>query len=132
MWFGQENRQQDRGQAGRRQYFRVVYPLAAAPKITNLPLRVIKISMKAVRFTPCGELADGVSFEDGQIIQMVFKFHDEQVVELGGVIFRHSTDKAGRKVYVCKFDSELSAELVSKEQAFLLRNYPDFCRYGRK
>lgn len=129
---GIENGQQDSKQAQRRQYFRLVYPANAAPKITNLPLRVIDISMKAVRFTLCGEITDGASFEEGQEIQMVFKFHDEQLVEIGGVIFRHSTDQVGRKIYVCKFNRELPAELVNKEQAFLLKNYPEFCRHTTK
>ncbi|HBG77462.1 MAG TPA: hypothetical protein DDW84_01240 [Phycisphaerales bacterium] len=127
----QESREQDRRQVQRRACFRVVYPTDAAPKITNLPLRVIDISIKAVRFTPCGELADG-ALEDGKRIQMVFKFNDDQVVEFGGVIFRHSTDSAGREVYVCRFNRELPAELVNSEQAFLLKNYPDFCRQVRR
>jgi hypothetical protein len=129
---GRENRQQGRRQAVRRQQFRVVYPLGAAPKVTNLPLNVISISMKAVRFMLCGELADGVSLEKGQRILMILKFHDEQIVKVGGAILRHSTDRAGQKVYVCRFDCELPAELVNDEQAFILKNYPDFYRQIHK
>jgi hypothetical protein len=152
MWFGQdrrqkdrrqegggeaapadkENRQQDRRQVQRRQCFRVVYPAEAAPKITNLPLKVMDISMKAVRFMLCGELADGISFEEGKTIQMAFKFHDEQVVEVDGVIFRHNIDSDEQKVYVCRFNRDLPAELVNGEQAFLLKNYPNFCRQVRR
>lgn len=128
----QDNRQQDRRQVQRRACFRVVYPADAAPQITNLPVKVMDISIRAVRFTLCGELAAGVSLEEGQTVQMTFKFHDEQVLDIGGVIFRHSTDQTGQKVYVCRFNCELPAELVNKEQSFLLKHYPDFCRELRK
>jgi hypothetical protein len=127
MWSGQNRRR-----TSRRQSFRVAYPAGEALQITNLPLEVIDISIKVVRFMLFGELPDGVSLEKGQRIKLAFKFHNDQIVKVGGSIFRHGIDRDGRKVYLCKFDCELPAELINEEQAFITKKYPDFYRRVRR
>lgn len=123
---GSERRENDRKQVQRRQYFRVVFPPAAeAPEITNLSAKVIDISVKAVKFMlPASE----VNFTADSKIDMVLKFRDGQIINAVGTVLRQESDQLGKSVCVCIFDAEIPSAVINKEQSYLLKNFPDFCR----
>ncbi|GEM_PF-1446099 len=118
----------DRRQSQRREYFRVVYPIDACPDITNLHAKVIDISIKAVRFELNISDAEKAGLAIGKTIDMQFKFCDGEEKKIAGVIVRQLEDQFGKRAFVCLFVKEQSLEFVNKEQAYLLKHFPDFCR----
>lgn len=119
---------EDRRKSQRREYFRVVYPIDACPEIKNLNAKVIDISIKAVRFELNISDAQKAGLAIGKTIDMQFKFPDGEEKKIAGVIVRQLEDQFGKRAFVCLFVKEQSPELVNKEQAYLLKHFPDFCR----
>ncbi|OQA03333.1 MAG: hypothetical protein BWY69_00526 [Planctomycetes bacterium ADurb.Bin401] len=120
------HREEERKITQRREFFRVVYPVNASPKITNLSARVVDISVHAVKF----ELPAESSFSQMDIdnaIGVIITFHDGHTINTSGKILKKNRldDKC---VFVCIFDVEISPEIINKEQSYLLKNFPDFCR----
>jgi hypothetical protein len=120
---------QEAGKTGKekRQCIRLAYPLAAAPQITNMRLQVVGISAKAIRFFVPDVVSQKVTLKQGSKINIAIKFHDGQVVKRGGTILRQERSQEGREHFVCLFERHLPTERIDKEQAYLLKNFPDFC-----
>ncbi len=123
-----EGVKEDRRKAQRRGYSRVMYPMDASPDITNLNAKVIDISIKAVRFELNIADADKENLVVGKTVDMQLKFHDGEEKKLSGVIVRQLEDQFGKRTFVCLFVKEQSPEFVNKEQAYLIKHFPDFCR----
>jgi hypothetical protein len=119
---------QDRRKSQRRECLRVVYPINACPEITNLKAKVIDISIKAVRFELNISDAQKAGLAVGKTIDMQFKFPNGEEKNIAGVIVRQLEDQFGKRAFVCLFVKEQSPEFVNKEQAYLLKHFPDFCR----
>jgi len=125
----QERRGQgDRRQTQRREFFRVVYPPAAAPEVSNLSARVMDISLKSVKFALSEKCPVNKDFDASSKIDMVFVFHNGQKIESMGTVLRQETGEKGKKLVICVFDKEIPAEVINNEQAYLLKCFPDFCR----
>jgi hypothetical protein len=119
---------EDRRKSQRREYFRVVYPIDASPNITNLNAKVIDISIKAVRFELNIADAEKANLAVGKTIDMQFKFHDGEEKKIAGVIVRQLEDQFGKRTFVCLFIKEQPSQFVNKEQAYLIKHFPDFCQ----
>lgn len=124
---GSQRIENDRNQVQRRKYFRVCYPPAAVvPKITNLlTAKVIDISVKAVKFVLP---ASGANFIADDKINITLEFRDGLNIDTIGTLCRQESDPTNRKVLVYIFNDEIPAAVINKEQAYLLKNFPDFCR----
>lgn len=120
-----DRRQEEKKHQQRRQYFRVVYPLHASPQITNLSARVVDISVNAIKFEIPTHSFDSANLAINSKINMSVKFHDGQDLEISGKILRRQD---GNSIFVCIFDRQIPGTLINKEQAYLLKNFPDFCR----
>ena len=125
---GSDRRQGGKRQVQRRQFFRVVYPLVAAPEISNLPAKVVDISVRAVKLVFSRYDANNANFDIGSKMDISLKFHDGQTIEKTGSILRKETDHAGKFYVVCIFDSDIPSAVINKEESYLLKNFPDFCR----
>jgi hypothetical protein len=123
-----ERKQINKRHRQERQYFRVVYPPAVNPVVVNFPALVLDISTKAVKFVLSGNDVNNLNLGSGSKIDIVIRFHDNQTIKTTGTILRRETDQSEGKIYVCIFDREIPSEVISKEQAHLLKNFPDFCR----
>jgi hypothetical protein len=119
---------EDRRQSQRREYFRVVYPLNAAPEITNLKANVIDMSVKGLRFEINILDAEKTNLAVNKRIDMKLKFHDGHTMEVAGVIMRQLEDQFGKRAFVAIFNKQIEAGIINKEQSYLLKNFPDFCR----
>jgi hypothetical protein len=119
---------EEKRQTQRRAYFRVVYPTAAQPVILDTHAKVIDISVRALRFQIPNEEAKQMNLDINSTINAKLKFHDGQMLEIDGRISRKLEDKAGNFVFVCMFAQEIHSDIINKEQAYLLHNFPDFCR----
>ncbi|MCE5340494.1 MAG: PilZ domain-containing protein [Planctomycetaceae bacterium] len=119
---------QDRRKSQRREYFRVIYPIDASPEITNLNAKVIDISIKAVRFELNITDAEKANLAVGKTVDMQLKFHNGEQKDIAGVIVRQLEDQFGKRTFVCLFVKELSPQFVNKEQAYLIKHFPDFCQ----
>jgi hypothetical protein len=146
-WDGVEKREQERGQddgrdaAGRdadhqkadggwkekRQGIRLAYPLAAAPQIVNMRLQVVGLSVKAIRFFVPDIVSKKSALKKGSKINIAIKFHDGQVIKIGGTILRQERHQEEREHFVCLFERLLPKERIDKELAYLKKNFPDFC-----
>ncbi|HBG28902.1 MAG: hypothetical protein A2Y10_16655 [Planctomycetes bacterium GWF2_41_51] len=120
-----EHQQEERRVAQRRQFFRVVYPINESPEIINLSAKIIDISVHAVKFELPAEAAS--KFNVDSRVELKIKFHDGQIVEGWGKIFQ-KRDGTGKSIFISIFEKEISSAVINKEQAYMLKNYPDFCR----
>jgi hypothetical protein len=111
----------------KRQCLRLAYPLAAAPQIINMRLQVVGLSAKAVRFFIPDFITHELTLKEGDKINIALKFNDGQIVKRGGRILKEEKCQEGRKHFICLFDRHLPVERIDKEQAYLLKNFPDFC-----
>lgn len=109
----------------RRELFRIQYPQNAAPKILNLEIEIIDISMKSMRFSSINE---NDYFEIGKDIELEIQFGDDNIIKRTARVTRFYDGANKKPHYVCIFIPQLPADRLSKEQAFVLRNYPYFCR----
>ncbi|HAL45425.1 MAG TPA: hypothetical protein DCP47_05860 [Phycisphaerales bacterium] len=53
-------------------------------------------------------------------------------MKIDGKISRKLEDNAGNFIFVCMFVKEIPSEIISKEQAYLMHHFPDFCRKAFK
>jgi hypothetical protein len=119
---------EDRRKAQRREYFRVVYPLNASPEITNLKAKVIDMSVKGLRFEINIMDSEKANLAIDSKINMQLKFHDGHTMEVAAVIIRQLEDQFGKRAFVAIFNEQIESEIINKEQSYLLKNFPDFCR----
>ncbi len=129
-WSGRNRRRSERRKAQRREFFRIVYPSEAAPEVVDTNWRVADISKKGIKLV-CekGGGEDGASFGLDSPIALRLQFHDGETFDAAGRVMRSYQDADSNRWYlVCKLDSDIPGERINKEQSFLLKNHPDFCR----
>jgi len=123
----------ERRKGERRRFFRVYYPPNAAPNILNGEFRIINISQEAITFAclkRCDRCSQPVPIGETIIIQI--EFHDGERLDVKLRIIRAQGDLRTREnLYAGLAEEGISAERIAKEQAYLLRQYPDFARASR-
>jgi len=124
-----ERRQGDRRQRQRRQGLRVVYPPQAAPQVLNTDFRVANISQRGIMFTRrgCpGECSEPIALRS--VKQLQIQFHDQAVLDVEVIISRCQYDPgSGEEIYAGIIEKGLPPERLSKEQAYLVRCFPQLC-----
>jgi len=114
----------------RRQSFRIIYPLSLAPKVRNDNMHVINLSQQGIMFRWEGdEDACPAKLTLGSIANLQVQFHDGEIMDVEVKIIRCQSEVHSRRtVYAGILQPALSAARISKEEAYLLRHVPDFCR----
>ncbi|MEN6385270.1 MAG: PilZ domain-containing protein [Phycisphaerales bacterium] len=123
---------EDRRKSQRREVFRVAYPPEAYPIIKNLSAILLDISVKAAKFRLPVCRAESHNLQLGSMIELKILFDDGSKFETSGTIFRKNESPPEVCVYVCMFRKEIPSEIVTKQQQYLLKNFPDFCRQAFK
>ncbi|MEN6385269.1 MAG: hypothetical protein ABFD79_08710 [Phycisphaerales bacterium] len=118
--------------AQKREVFRVSFPKNCQPVITNLPAAVLDISVKAVKFEINLEDAKKANLILNSKVKLKIQFADDSVLETSGKIFRLDQTDPSVCVYVCMFSREIPQAIITKQQQYLLKNFPDFCRQAFK
>lgn len=117
----------------RRRFFRVYYPPNAAPNILNGEFRIVNISQQAITFAclkDCNRCSEPVPI--GGTITIQIEFHDGERLDVKLRIVRAQGDLGTREnSYTGLAEQGIPAERIAKEQAYLLRVYPDFARVSR-
>ena len=128
----EDQRGTDRRETQRREIFRVIYPPNSAPKVLNNNFNIIDISAKAVKFT-CNNKEDMETLHNETPVELKIEFNDGEILEVKGKIMNsyHDDSVPEQKYFVCYFEKEIPPARVSKEQAYLLKHFPDFCRNQR-
>ena len=125
-----DRRKAERRKAQRREFFRIVYPSTAAPEVLDMSWRVADISKKGIKLV-CEEGTGEhlASFGVDSPIALRLQFHDGETFDATGRVLRSYQDADSNRWYiVCKLDVDIPSERINKEQSFLLKHYPDFCR----
>ncbi|MHC4517623.1 MAG: PilZ domain-containing protein [Planctomycetota bacterium] len=114
----------------RRQSFRIVYPLTLVPKILNVSFQVSNLSRQGIMLRWEGEQDEcPANVTLGSTLSLQVQFHDGEILDLEVTINRCQSDLHCRRVtYAGTLEPALSAARISKEEAYLLRHVPDFCR----
>jgi len=122
--------QQQRRQVERRQCFRIVYPVTLLPKPLNGDFRVINLSRQGIMLRWEGKQDEcPVSLTPGSVIDLQVQFHDGETSDLHVKITRCQSElHSHQAVYAGTLEPALSASRMSKEESYLLRHVPDFCR----
>ena len=127
--FVSEQRKVNHRQTQRREIFRVAYPPNAAPKVLD-NFTIADLSTKAIRFTSAVNEENEASLSIDNRITLKIQFNDGEILEVEGKILNcyYDENSPQEKNFVCYFDSEIPASRLSKEQSYLLKHYPDFCK----
>jgi hypothetical protein len=112
----------------RRECFRLVYPPQVAPQITNIQAQVVDISVKSVRFLLETNITIPLNTDESEKLPMSIKFHDGEIINVTGTFAREGLSTDGRMFYIYYLTKEISGAIINKEQAFLLKHFPNFCR----
>ncbi|HNY78329.1 MAG: PilZ domain-containing protein [Sedimentisphaerales bacterium] len=125
-----QKRQVQRRRVERRQFFRIVYPLTLIPKTINSSFQVINLSQQGVLLRWEGKQDDcPVNLTIGSIINLQVQLHDGEILDLEVKITRCQSElHSHQAVYAGTLEPALSAARLRKEEAYLLRHVPDFCR----
>lgn len=138
----------DRRLDQRREFVRLVYPIGSNPEIVSYhpdaapeiiksdpvsfasKFKIADLSKKAVRFTclvKCNKCETPMPFNSK--VSFTIKFHDGETVDLQAELVRYfGLVKTKTGNFVTLLSTNLSPERIKKEQSFLLKNFPDFCR----
>lgn len=123
----------DRRQGERRRSVRLYYPRSALPKVLNANFRVINISREAIGFVcqdNCEQCTHPITLKS--VLDLKIQFHDGETLDVRVKILRCQRDLGwDEKYYAGVIEGAISAERIGKEQAYLLRHFPDFCRFSR-
>ena len=128
-----DRRKAERRKAQRRQFFRLVYPPVAAPKVLNANYRIVDISRRGILFT-CDEGSDQCSqpITLRTLLDLKIQFHDGEILDIRvEIIICQSDLNTNKNNYSGIIEQGISAERINKEQACLLNHFPDFCRASR-
>jgi len=125
-----QRRQRQRRRVERRQFFRIVYPPTLVPKIVNSKFRVINLSQRGIVLRWEGKKDEcPVDLTLGSVINLQIQFHDGETLNLKMTINRCQSERRSHMtVYAGTLEPALTAPRVSKEERYLLRTVPDFCR----
>lgn len=137
----QDARQREGGRGGqrhvvrrrrveRRKSFRIVYPLTLVPKVLNGSFRISNLSQQGIMVRWEGEHDEcPANVTLGSTLSLQVQFHDGEILDVEVTIARCQSDlHCRRAVYAGTLEPALSAARISKEEAYLLRHVPDFCR----
>ena len=123
-------RRRERRKGERRRFFRVHYPGGAAPRILNADFHIINISQGGIAFAcrrPCDKCTKPIVL--GEMMKLEVEFHDGQIVDVDVKVMRCQGDVSSRENhYAGTIEQGIDARRVAKEQAYLLRVFPDFAR----
>ena len=128
-----DRRKAERRKAQRRQFFRIVYPPVAAPKVLNANYRIVDISQRGILFT-CDDGSDQCSqpITLRTLLDLKIQFHDGEILDIRvEIIICQSDLNTNKNNYSGIIEQGISAERINKEQAYLLKHFPDFCRASR-
>ena len=128
-----DRRKAQRRKAQRRQFFRLVYPPNAAPKVLNASYRIVDISQQGILLV-CEDGSDECSqpITLKRLLDLKIQFHDGEILDIQVNITRCQSDlKSNKNSYSGIIKQGISAERISKEQAYLLKLFPNFCRASR-
>lgn len=145
---GSDRRGSDRRFEQRREFVRLVYPLGSEPQIISYPpeaapkiiksepailatkFKIADLSKKAFRFNcliKCSKCDNPMPFKSK--VTFTVQFHDDETLEIEAEIIRYFCEiKTKSGSFVTLLAKNLTPERINKEQAFLLKNYPEFCR----
>ena len=103
----------------RREYFRIIYPLACRPKllISGNEYDVIDISEHGIRFI-CRELNE---FQQGLAPNLKISFNNSEPLALKGMILR-----IDKKIVVMSLTESIPLDRIIAEQRYIKLNYPDY------
>lgn len=115
----------------------IVYPPEAAPKIIEASpivlttdFRIAEISKRSMRFIceiSCSNCEKPLKLADK--LAFTVQFHDDETLDIAASVFRYFGElKTKTGTFVVMLDVPLTQDRIAKEQAYLLKNYPDFCR----
>lgn len=123
---------QDNGK--RKQFFRLAYPPAAAPKILNANFRVADMSQKGIKFLcrdKCEQCTSPITIKS--IVDLKIQFHDGEAIDIKVEILRcERTLNSQEKTYAGFVENGISAGRMAKEQTYLLSHFPDFSRASKE
>ena len=140
-----DRRDSDRRVIQRREFVRLVYPVGGSPEIISYPpeaapkildseplilttdFRIAELSKKAIRFIceiKCRKCRQPM--ELNRKISFTVKFHDGEILDMEADVLRYFGDLSVRAgSFVTLLSAEISPNRINKEQAYLLKNYPD-------
>lgn len=125
-----DRRRQQRRLFERRQFVRLVYPHAAAPKALNSNFIVADISQNGMHLIcrdDCQQCSCPLTLKSTANLQI--QFHDGETMDVEVEILRCArTLGLQDKTYAVFVERGISAVRIAKEQAYLLSHFPDFCR----
>ena len=114
----------------KRQFVRLAYPPTAAPKVLNANFRVADMSQKGIAFLctdNCEECTSPITLKS--IVDLKIQFHDGLIIDVKVEILRCERNlDSQEKIYAGFVAEGISAEMVAKEQTYLLSRFPEFCR----
>ena len=130
---GERQSQRRRGQrrrVERRRFFRIVYPSTLAPETPNSGFRVMNLSQEGIMLRWEGKRDEcPANLTLGGVISLQIEFHDGEVLDLVVRINRCQSERRSRvRVFAGTLEPALSAARINKEERYLLRSVPDFCR----
>jgi hypothetical protein len=125
-----QRRQGSRRQVERREFFRIVYPPTLVPTTLNGEFRVVNISRQGIVLRWEGRHGDcPANLTLGSVIHLQVEFHDGETLDLEVKVTRCQSERCShRSVFAGTIEPALAAARISKEEAYLLRTVPDFCR----
>jgi hypothetical protein len=125
-----QRRQGQRRRVERRRSFRIIYPLSLAPEMLNSRFRVMNLSQEGIMLRWEGRKHEcPVSLMLGSVISLQIQFHDGETLDLTVKVNRCQSDRRSRmRVFAGTLEPALTAARINKEERYLLRSVPDFCR----
>ncbi len=117
--------EKDRRESQRRKLFRVLYPFGAAPVVLNNKISILDISIESIRFVFENK---NESIPIGEILELEMKFQDDEIITRKIIVKNCYDESLGKNQYIGHFTKPLPSNRMGKEQAYVLRSFPDFCR----
>jgi len=125
-----DRRKAERRKAERRQFFRLTYPAGSEPKVLNRNFRILNISQEGIKFicrADCSRCTQPI--ELNAAIQLKVQFHNGQILDLQVKLSRCLGELNLRQnCFAGLIEGAIAPEIISAEQAYLLRRFPEFCR----
>ena len=113
----------------KRRHFRLLYPRAAAPVVMDSDMYAIEISLEGLRLASDDNHILKGFFEKDRTVTVTLQFHDGQVFDVELKMLRVIEDKDSKALFIAGYIPEgIPSRIVSSEQRYLLRNFPEFCR----
>ncbi len=118
---GPERRSGQKRRAGksRRNFFRIVYPLACRPKlvIAGKEYAAIDISEHGLRFI----YKDKNRFQQGSEVKIKITLNNSDPLSLKGIVLRFD-----KKIAVLSLTKSIPLDRIIAEQRYIKLNYPDY------